>query len=60
MKRYNPIPWESPTGDSDIKMQESQQGQYVTYHDHMIEVTRLQERIAQFQEDRDGHSYGDV
>lgn len=60
MKRYNPIPWESPTGEPDIKMQESQNGQYVTHYDHMIEVTKLRERIAELQEDRDGRFYGDV
>lgn len=48
------------TGEYDADMRKNNFGDYVRYDAHMREVTRLQERIAELQEDRDGHSYGDV
>lgn len=60
IKRYEPKQWESAIGEPFVKMVEEKNGSYVSHYDHMLEVTRLQERIAELQQDRDGHFYGDV
>lgn len=60
IKRYEPKQWENAIGDPYVKMVEANNGSYVSHNDHMMEVTKLQERIAELQEDRDGRFYGDV
>ena len=60
IKRYEPKQWESATGEPFVKMVEDVNGFFVSIHDHQMEVTRLQERIAELQTDRDGRWYGDV
>lgn len=60
IKRYDPKLWESAIGEPFTKMVETPNGQYVSHHDHMTEITRLQEQITELKAERDGHYYGDA
>lgn len=61
IQRYDPvIRFADYTGEQEAQMTKYSRGDYVSYHDHMVEVTKLQERIAELEINRDGGFHGDV
>lgn len=61
IQRYDPvIRFADYTGEQEAQMTKYSHGDYVSYHDHMVEVTKLQERIAELEINRDGGFHGDV
>lgn len=61
IQRYDPvIRFADYTGEQEAQMTKYSHGDYVSYHDHMVEVTKLQERIVELEINRDGGFHGDV
>ena len=61
IQRYEPfVRYADYTGEEEARMEKRPHGEYVTYHDHIREITKLQERISELELTRDGGFHGDV